>query len=297
MIEQGVMNDPGAAPLPFSKRLHKRRLLWWGRPRTWRRLGDFTGPLRGLPLRFTSHSRDTPDEIWRRGPHWQRRLNNKWNSREFAQLHGCQVARLYWHGRRLSKLPQPLPEHFVVRLAWGEAKKQVYIFWGEREILRDVVVERTRLRRFLRQAFGHFSPDLILVEEFLRHESGRLERPVEVRCYMFGSTVAAIQCLGREEGVETRFYGLPWKAFESPLVRIDHPRRQFSPPACLDELLASSRRMGAEYQTFVRIDYYVTDHGCVFGEFSTVPGRGNIFTPCGNEYFGRVWEETIPDEI
>ena len=67
------------------------------------------------------------------------------------------------------------------------------------------------------------------------------------------------------------------------------------PPLCLSEMVACVRRLGAAYETYVRVDMYASDRGCVFGEFSSTPAEGRNFTPFGNRYLGELWERTFPD--
>jgi hypothetical protein len=53
--------------------------------------------------------------------------------------------------------------------------------------------------------------------------------------------------------------------------------------------------MGAELGTYMRIDFFATDGGCVFNEFSSAPGRGEGYTPYCNGVFGALWAERFPD--
>ena len=66
-------------------------------------------------------------------------------------------------------------------------------------------------------------------------------------------------------------------------------------PACLGRMLELAGRMGAELGTYMRIDFFVTDGGCVFNEFSSVPLRGRYFTPYCDRVFGALWAERFPD--
>jgi len=51
------------------------------------------------------------------------------------------------------------------------------------------------------------------------------------------------------------------------------------PPACLAEILRHAAVLGTRLGTYVRIDFFATDRGCVFNEFSSMPGGGRDYTP------------------
>ena len=49
-------------------------------------------------------------------------------------------------------------------------------------------------------------------------------------------------------------------------------------PEGLDEMLAIARRLGAACGTFMRVDLYDTASGRYFGEFSSAPHWGGLFS-------------------
>ena len=80
----------------FSERIKRRKQLWWRDPGVRQPL---VSHLRRLEMLHRPLARDTPANRWRRGEHWQRRLLNKLNAKEFAIGLGCRVPELYWRGR------------------------------------------------------------------------------------------------------------------------------------------------------------------------------------------------------
>jgi hypothetical protein len=57
-----------------------------------------------------------PLEKWKDVKNWQRKLHNKYNSREFAKKHDCKVPDLYWKGNDFSTLNfENLPTQYVIR--------------------------------------------------------------------------------------------------------------------------------------------------------------------------------------
>jgi hypothetical protein len=152
------------------------------------------------------------------------------------------------------------------------------------------------LKAAVRRDQGWVSRFPILVEEFLKTETGDHALPIEYRCYTFGSTVGGIQVVQRTgRKAQHRFYTPAWEPFEDPMNTHSPQADPIDPPRCLDELVTCAKRLGTAYGTFVRVDLYATDTGCVFGEFSSTPANGQHFTAFAEEYFGKLWDAAFPD--
>jgi TupA-like ATPgrasp len=65
-------------------------------------------------------------------------------------------------------------------------------------------------------------------------------------------------------------------------------------PHCLDEMLALASKLGAALGTYMRIDFFVGEDGCVFNEFSSLPLGGGYNTPYCDRFFGARWAERHP---
>lgn len=290
-----------AAPLdnvrPFSDRIRARQRFWWGKPGKWRNRESYRRLLHRVKETHRLLSKDDPDSRWRCCDLWQRTLSNKWNAREFAQRHGCRVPTLYWWGRRPAALPlDSLPAHFVIRPIWGANGRGVHVLANGRDLLHERTYSRDELRTELRREQGRLSRFPLLVEEFVKTENSDYALPVEYKCYTFGGTVAAIQVVERF-GIRARhgFYNPAWELLADRMNTHNPPAPYRDPPHCLEEILVCAKRLGVAYGTFVRVDFYATDRGCVFGELSSTPLDGREFTAFAEEHFGRLWQATFPD--
>jgi len=239
--------------------------------------------------------------MWQCCPHWPRTLVNKWNSREFVQKHGCRVPALYWHGRWIAKIPfASLPPRYVVRPVWGAARSGVYVVADGQELLRKVPAIEAAVRRRLFREHGPMAVTLLLIEEFVPAEGGGGRLPIEYKCHTFGSTVAAVQVIertGPHSGTH-RFYTPRWEPFPDvmdgnyPLA----PRR--GPPRCLEEMLGAATRLGEAIGTYMRVDFFASDAGAVFNEFSSTPQVHKLaYTRCCEETFGALWHQQFPDAV
>ena len=70
----------------FSKRIKNRNKIFWEVPDA-------------HEIKNTNMYAWDLIEKWEDVKNWQRKLSNKYNSREFAKKHNCRVAELYWKGR------------------------------------------------------------------------------------------------------------------------------------------------------------------------------------------------------
>jgi teichuronopeptide biosynthesis TupA-like protein len=299
MDREPATRDLDHASTAFSDRLLKRWALWWRRPFRWSSADSYRDACHRLHERFTLRSRSEPDIVWRCCPYWPRTLVNKWNSREFAQKHGCRVPELYWHGRQIAKIPfASLPTRYVVRPVWGAAQSGVHVVADGKELLRKLpsaVIPRRVLREH-----GPVALTPLLIEEFIPPDDGSAGFPIEYKCHTFGSKVAAIQVIERTalHANAHRFYTPDWDSFPDLMdgyYPLAGPR---APPRCLDEMLETATRLGTAIGTYMRIDFFASDAGAVFNEFSSTPQiRRPGYTRCCEEMFGALWQQQFPDAV
>jgi hypothetical protein len=289
------------APRGFSRRLRLRHELWWGRPRRladWRRVG---GVLHRAAERRRFHSRNDPDEAWRCCEHWQRTLLNKWNGRELAARHGVPLPELLWFGRSLWKLPvRSLPARFAVRPAFGRKRRGVYVVANGRELLRREPLRAAGLRRRLVREHGPLSLEPILVEAFAAPEDGGDRLPTECKFHVFGDVVAAIEVIERAsirlEDARVRVLTPGWEPFRDPMLTGYPVADLREAPRALDEMLAHALRLGGAFGSYVRVDFFATDTGCLFNEFSSTPRYRSLgYTPYCDELFESLWQEKFPE--
>jgi hypothetical protein len=292
----------------FSERLRRRAALWWGPTGPWWTPRGFRLRVHRRGLRRVHRTgemqvlryRTSPEHVWRFCRYWQRTLLNKFNSREFVQRYGFRVPALYWHGRHLSELPiDSLPDCYVIRPVIGASSRRVFTVMDGRELMSDTRVGKSELRDRLRGEFGEVTTEPILVEEFV-HSPGRSGAlPREYKFHVFGDRIAVIEAqdrAGRKPKTQRQF-DADWNPLPQPI----HTRVTFGgavdPPASLDEMIRCVRRLGVAFGTYVRVDYYDTDRGPVFSEFSSTPGAGTGHTRFGEDYMGRLWTEVYPREV
>lgn len=289
----------GTPPTGYIRRLLRRRELWWGNPFRWGSWRSYPEALRRRLERHTFRSASDPDALWRRGAYWQRTLVNKWNGREFARRHGAAVPELYWWGRRIRAIPfESLPSRFAIRPVWGFVRKGVHVVVDGTEILRGEPAAPADLRRRLHELWGSFRTAPVLVEQFVESEPGCRRLPVEYKCHTFAGDVAAIGVIERahDKAATVRWYTPAWEPFPDRMATAWPAGEVRGPPGFLGEMLDLAGRMGRAIGTYMRIDFFGTDRGCVFNEFSSTPMVVKPdYTPFCNAFLEARWRERCPE--
>ncbi|MCJ8164482.1 hypothetical protein MKJ04_06460 [Pontibacter sp. E15-1] len=263
---------------PFEQRIKCRHLAYW-------KHAD------AETIRNTSMSALDPIENWMDVPHWQRKLSNKHNAREFAVMHACMVSELYWKGRDLELLDfTVLPENFVIRPTIGHSSGLVFLMRKGVNLMDKKSYTTEAIKEILKKALEKNRYLEFLVEEFLTDEKGQYRIPDDYKFYTFNGEIAIIQVinrLGPREGFDS-CYDAAWNQMPDISAHYPPAARQL-PPQCLPEMIAQVKKLSKAYGVFVRVDFYATPRGAVFGEFTPTPGLGKSFTPMAEQLFIDNW--------
>lgn len=281
---------PDETRVPFRGRLDRRARIWWEE-----RTPGVHGPRHCHELRLATD----PEEQWKCCPYWQRKLSNKWNSREFAVRHGVRVPRLYWSGRDVDAIPfDELPDDYVIRLTSGHSSEQVVVLRAGVDLLTGTRYDRARVREhFATLLAAAFSRTLMLVEEYIppfdTDEPSGL--PVNYRFHMFGDVVAWISasCARRNYG----HFSAGWEPLSIRVARDGRLPYPWPRPVGLDRMLEAARTLARAFESYIRVDLYDAEGGPFFAEFAPLPGRGRLYTDEANLVLERLWTEIFPDAL
>lgn len=189
---------------------------------------------------------------------------------------------------------------FLVKPVQGSANRGVFglvtrpgggyddLLSGERVELDEVVTSYT----------GHVEAGRIsargVVEELLSSPEDPGSIPDDWKVYVFGgrATVTMQRRTGSRDRSQWRFKF--WTRGWSDLGAVKYHDRidpDLPPPTRPEELTEAADRMGRELGLpFIRLDFYDTDRGVVFGEVSSHPGPPEVWDPEIDELLGRHWE-------
>ncbi|RAU83365.1 ATP-grasp fold amidoligase family protein [Pontibacter arcticus] len=270
----------------FSKRILFRHKTFWEAPEA-------------ETVRNTVMHATDPIEKWQDVKHWQRKLSNKYNSREFAKKHGCRVAELYWKGRDIENIPfDTLPNHFVIRPTIGYSCGMVFLMSNGLNLMDKKTYTPEDLKAELKKGIDENPLVEFLIEEFVRTEAGEYEIPKDYKLYLFNGELATIQVINRtsaKSGSQSSF-DENWNLLEKHTNVYAYGGYR-EPPACLQDIIEQGKRLSKAYGIFVRIDFYATDKGAVFGEFTPTPARGMGFTDYANKRYTAFWDKHCAGKI
>ncbi|QNL51645.1 hypothetical protein H8S90_08765 [Olivibacter sp. SDN3] len=270
----------------FSNRIKRRHHLLWREAE----------PLRRLWL-----TQKHPLNEWRDENLWQRRLSNKLNAKEFAQLNGCKTSELYWKGRNVEKIDfSTLPAQYVIRPTRGSGCTGVFLMNDGLNLLDNKRYSPEEIVLLLRACVSEFPNQHILVEEFLQNEAGEYLIPVDYKFYCFNGKIAGISVINRfgNHGGTRSFFNEDWIPMKPLLFSFPYDNiSEQAKPKCFDEMVEQVKKLSKIYGIFVRIDFYATSKGAVFGEFTPTPGLGMGFTKFGQKLFTAYWDQYCKGQI
>lgn len=270
----------------FKRRIQHRSQTFWNDPEA--------DAVRNTPMQASD-----PMSKWKDVNHWQRRLSNKSNSREFATAHGCKISDLYWKGKDFSQVDfSALPAAYVIRPTIGRSSKMVFLMKNGINLMDNKPYAKEGILRLLEAAVvKHPYPDFFF-EEFLQTEGGEHKILNDYKIHAFNGEIAAIQLINRlspKTGYST-WYDEHWNLMDN--LETYYPKGAVEPPPkCLDEMMAKTKALSKSYEIFVRIDFFATPKGAVFCEFAATPGGGRDYTPAGEALLIEYWDKYCNGKI
>jgi hypothetical protein len=253
---------------------------------------------------------------WQDDTNWRFKLDDKYNSREFAKMHGSKVPDLYWKGKDVDSIDfDALPENFVIKPKRGHSAVGTMVFKNYVNLFDNKKYEPCEIKAilskflksdyyFVKDVLGHTTNYVLenqefLIEEFVGDENGVIRIPDDYKFFSFNGHVACIKIINRispKEGY-TLFYDEFWNVIPDVQPGNYSKAKYQPPPLCFEEMIEKVKLLSKAYKRFVRIDFYATDKGAVFGEFTPTPAMGNGYTPYGVQLLNTFWDRYCADEI
>lgn len=264
---------------PFTKRIKHRHNEFWI-------------PADAENIRNTPINRYESLEQITNIPHWQRILSNKANSLYFAEKMGCKIPQVYWQGRNINDIDFTLlPKQFVIKPTTGHSCNNVYLMDEGYNHMDKQFYTMEDLMDAMHSVLQLNHQNEFIIEEFLRSEDGIYRIPLDYKVHTFNGEIACIEVIDRKAPSigHVNVFDDKWNAVENigcKFIQGDN----LTPPHCMDEIISHCKALSKIYRIYVRIDFYATDKGAVFGEFTPTPGIGVGFTRKANYMLTRYWD-------
>ena len=240
----------------------------------------------------TIFSRDSSEKEFRCCSHWQRRLTNKLSAREFAIKYGVPVPKLYWYGKDVTDIPfSKIGSKYVIKTSFGTASKDVLLMVDGLNLLDNKPYDEEKIREFFRQKMQKVEPfGYVMIEEIIP-SGARNEIAKDYKCYFFGGAVHFIHVIVDRINKLVNWYTREWEELPGEMNSVMKRGKGVNRPTYLNELISYAEKLGKAYgRKYVRIDFYITEEGCLFGEFTATPSGGYGLNRYGNRVFGRLWK-------
>jgi len=194
---------------------------------------------------------------------------------------GCPTARLY----KVFETPEELdlsflPSSYVIKLTFQSRGRGIVVVkdgvdQGTQKPV-DIVQIREYLSKHLLPPGTNVTHQKVIVEELLEAEIP--DTPLlDIKLFYFAGELLFLQIIDPTKRPENRIYPrfhyssnwqrLPIHKLEAPLN--EHMER----PACLDEIIQWGNLVASAFfpHTFIRLDFYPTNKGAIFGETTLAP--------------------------
>jgi glutathione synthase/RimK-type ligase-like ATP-grasp enzyme len=197
--------------------------------------------------------------------------------------------------------PSSLGERFLIKPQQGSTNRGVFGLvaadgGGYRDLLSGRTFSWERVEREYRSYVADGAISAVgMVEELLASSDGSGSIPDDWKVYVFGGR--AVVTMQRRMNATAdrskwrfRIWTREWHDLGA-VKFVDRLDETLPPPVHAAEMIDAADRMGDALDlAFVRLDFYDTDRGVVFGEVSPHPGPPEVWHPAVDEMLGRHWE-------
>jgi hypothetical protein len=269
----------------FESRVRGRFLDWYRNPERDRASGHWC---------YNKPTETSPDADWMCCERWPRKLGSKMTMRAFATRFGLKVSRLIYSGTNLDDLDH-WPERYVCKVNNSGSTFGVMVMRDGINLLDGNSYSVSEMKARMIGSLQHSRTSWhFIVEEYIRDSTGA-KLPIDYKCHVFGGRVGLIQVIDRNGGPQGprlhAFFSRNWTEAKH-IINTHKPTMTGvgPPPPVLDEMIRWAELMGELIGRYMRIDFYSTDNGLVFGEFTPNPDAGKGFTEYGDRIFCNLWE-------
>ncbi len=229
--------------------------------------------------------------------------SNKLLMRRYVKSLGLRLPEIYADAADLNAIDfANLPDRVVIKPHNGWDSDAVMVIDGERELMSGTTVPRGALPEFCRKTFAsaRFAREpRIIVEEFVQDYDRRFAIPRDFKVFVAGGKACVVAVIDRNGPKAERsdsFYSRDWTKFADAFLTAYLPGSYVPQPPHLAELIYASELMASDLGAFLRLDFYLTSSGPVFGEITIYPAAGAGYTSFGARYLCDLMDR-FPDRI
>jgi hypothetical protein len=221
--------------------------------------------------------------------------NDKYNANKLVESFNIRVPKIYFVGK-YNDLPAGLLDdyiNYVIKPRSGHSSKNVFLVSNGIDSFTDKAVTS----EMLYNSFGLWN-DEIIVEELLKDGNNTILD--DYKCYVFDGDVKFILHKSYINGKYTRnWYNRKWESIK-PITDPYRKNRTYESshgteiiqkkPPFFNKMINDIETIGKNVfkKCFLRIDFYITKNGPVFGEITPNPANGHGYTPYSLKILDRL---------
>jgi len=232
--------------------------------------------------------------VWKygkeKGKYYAYELTNKKVMYPLIKELGLPLPKRYYEGKFKNIIWKNMKKVCVVKITSGWSSIGVYIFDGDIEITTGQKVSFDDRKKFIINNFnkkkGKIKTEINskkidntewIIEEYLKDYDDKYGRARDFKCYVAGGKVWYISVTDRRNVVTQKHYTRNWLVDENQWVEFDVTKETIKRPSDLDKLIMYAEKIASNLDCFMRLDFYLTKRGPVFGEFTSTPHGGLMY--------------------
>ena len=191
--------------------------------------------------------------------------------------------------------------NFVIKPSNSADSDCVLLFKEWREVFTGEMVDTENLPNYVQRRFesGRFlnSRTQILAEEYIKDFETDNIVPLDYKTWCFNGLCVFVQIISRNGSKcdwSSCFYGRDGSIVEDPIqCSYKHVKKQLPSDSTFKEywsdLIKQSELISRYLKHFMRIDFYLSESGPVFGEFTTYPFAGKRYSDLGSKVLNNLF--------
>jgi hypothetical protein len=228
-------------------------------------------------------------------------LRNKSTGRQFAAAHGCRVPELYWFGKATEPPDfSKFPPGFVLKPDQSHSTQGVVVYRNGIDLMgrsKVLLTDLPGLMSSIAPSIGLAADANWLVEELIADINPRYAVPRDFKLLAAGGRVHLLKVVNRNYEHDRwciSWFTRSWTYINERMNYMTLLGSNMVKPAGYEALLEAADQLAQALGIYIRIDFYLTASGPVFGEFTPFPDHGLYNTEIGERTLSQLWS-LFPD--
>ena len=215
-------------------------------------------------------------------------LRNKLAGRQFAAAHGCRVPELYWFGKATEPPDfSKFPPNFVLKPDQSHSTRGVVVYKNGDDLMgrsRMSIADLPSYASSIAPSIGLAADANWLIEELIADINPRYAVPRDFKLMAAGGRTHLLKVVNRNFEHDRwciSWFTRSWTYINERMNYVCLLGPGMTKPAGYESLLGAADQLARALGIYIRLDFYLTANGPVFGEFTPFPGLGLYNTEIG----------------